>query len=500
MEDARVIEAELTWVGGEFRRGVRVLVGADGRIVEVRGGGARGGDDATKRPGEAGAAARVVRLAGRALLPGFVNAHSHAFQRALRGRTQHFPAGAGDFWSWREAMYAWVRDCSVETFREVCRRAFEEMRAAGFTTVGEFHYLHHADADRRDFALDDALIEAAEQAGIRLVLIGAYYAAGGIGRPLGEGQRRFATCGVDAFVAHLEGLAEGRHVGRQAGAGAPGCQPGAAGPHAAHGQPGAVGPHDSRGRLSSISESRGRLFPTANGSGIAIAAHSIRAVPADDLLRLREAARRRGWMFHMHIEEQPAEIEQCVAALGVTPMRWVLDHADVGPDFVVVHATHTQREALEAYLERGGRVCICPITEADLGDGIADVPAVNRRAAALSIGSDSNIRIDPTEELRWLEYVQRLRLGRRGVLRDERGAVARRLLEIGTTGGAAALGIAAGRIEPGRFADFAVVDLEHPALADVDEAGLPEAILFGAGRECIVGSIVGGAWDAPLCF
>lgn len=474
MSEQRILEAELTWIDGRFRRGVRVVVGADGRVVEVlESAPQRRSAAATEGTGNreqaTGAAARsthsqpeaagshasqgqrgtggpgggeVLRLAGRALIPGFVNAHSHAFQRALRGRTQRFPEGAGDFWSWREAMYGWVQRCSVEAFGEVCRRAFEEMRAAGFTTVGEFHYLHHADAARVDFAMDEALIEAARQAGIRLVLIGTYYAAGGLGEPLRSEQRRFVTPDVDGFLAHMDALAA------RAGAG---------------------GLHS-----------------------VAIAGHSIRAVPTDDLLRLRAEARRRGWMFHMHIEEQPAEIEQCVAALGVTPMRWVLDHADAGSDFVVVHATHTHREVLAEYVERGGRVCVCPITEADLGDGIADVPTMAEPPAALSIGSDSNVRIDPTEELRWLEYAQRLRLGRRGVLRDEAGDVPRRLLEIGTTGGAAALGIDAGRIGPGCLGDFAVVDLEHPALAGADEDGLLEAILVGAGRACVAGSIVGG--------
>ncbi len=442
MREGRILEPDLAWIDGRFCEGVRIVVDPDGRIAELR-----PRQDPRADRGEAAPAsgpAPVVRLSGRALLPGFVNAHSHAFQRALRGRTQHFPAGAGDFWSWREAMYAWVRDSSADAIRDVCRQAFTEMRAAGFTTVGEFHYLHHADPTRRDFALDQVVVEAAAEAGIRLVLISTYYATGGFDQPLEPAQRRFATPQLEAFLECADTLAR-------------------------------------------------RAAPSRPGlAGVAIAAHSIRAVPPEDLLALRDAARQRGWMFHMHIEEQPVEIEQCRAALGMRPMQWILEQDCVGPDFVAVHATHTPAALLETFHDRGGRLCVCPITEADLGDGIAELPATGIRPDALSIGSDSNVRIDPTEELRWLEYGQRLRLVRRGVLRDAAGRVARTLIEIGTIGGAAALGIDAGRIAPGCLADFTVVDLTHPALAGWDESTLAEAILFGAGCACICGTLVGG--------
>lgn len=422
-----IIEAELTWTDGAFRRGVQVHVAEDGRIASA---------------GPASAAA-TRRLPGRALLPGFVNAHSHAFQRALRGRGESYPAGGGDFWSWREAMYALVEEMDETAMRRVCGQALREMLAGGFTTVGEFHYLHHRDFAAADFAFDRVLIEAAAEAGIRLVLLLCHYRTGAIGRPLGPGQRRFDTRGVDAFLRQLDALS---------------------------------------GRIDARTQSLG------------IAPHSIRAVPADEVELLWREAAARGLVVHMHVEEQAREIDECRAALGTNPLAWLLDHVAVDGRSTIVHATHSTPADLRRYTALGGNICVCPITEGNLGDGLGDGEAMLSRRDAVCIGTDSNVRIDALEELRWLEFVQRLRGRRRGVHKTAAGEVAAQLLASGTEHGARSLGVPAGRIAAGRLADFVVVDLGHPALLDATDETLAGMLALGAGADCVSEVCVGGAW------
>lgn len=421
---SRVLEAELTWTGAEFAPHVQVVVDAQGRIAEV---GTLGRPDSTRLP-------RV------ALLPGFVDAHSHAFQRGLRGRGETFPAGAGSFWSWREAMYALVDSLDRDTMRRLSARAFAEMRDAGITTVGEFHYLHH-ERDG-DFALDDAVLEAAADAGIRLVLLYSYYATGAPGRPLEGAQRRFATPSPDGFW---------RQVDRLAGVLAPGTQT------------------------------------------LGIAPHSIRAASPAEIRLLHGEACRRGLPVHLHVEEQRREIEESLAAYGRTPMALILDAVE-GQPFTAVHCTHTSDDDMERFLASGGSACLCPLTEGNLGDGIPRLSRAHAAGGRLAIGTDSNNRLAMLEEMRWLEYGQRLRDELRGALLDPAGNVAPTLLDAATAGGARALGIAAGRIAQGSWADFAAVDLDAPALAEVPRARLLEALVFGAGNEVIAGTFVGGKW------
>lgn len=418
------IQADLTWIDGRFVADRTITVGGGGRIESVE-------------PAGTGAA---HRLPGIALLPGFVNAHSHAFQRGLRGSGERFASGAGSFWSWREAMYALVASLDREALGRVCRQAFAEMRDAGVTTVGEFHYLHH-DQDG-DFAFDDVVLAAASDVGIRIVLLHAYYATGGIGRILQPGQHRFATLDLHAYWRQLDRLA---------------------------------------GRLDSNTQSLG------------VVAHSVRAASLPEIKVLHAEAGRRGLPFHMHVEEQRREIEEAVAAYGRTPMRLLCDELGEG-DLTAVHCTHTSPADMAAFLARNGRVCVCPLTEANLGDGIPDLAAPHATGGRLSLGTDSNARISLIEEMRWLEYGQRLRGELRGALTDARGEVAATTLEAATSGGATALGVAAGQITPGKLADFAAVDLTVPALAGVPASGLLDAIVFGAGNGAIAGTFVGGEW------
>ena len=419
-----VLEAELTWTGAEFTPGVQVVVDATGRIEDV---------------GALGRAA-ASRLPGVALLPGFIDAHSHAFQRGLRGLGEAYPAGAGSFWSWREAMYALVESLDRRSLRRISARAFLEMRDAGITSVGEFHYLHHE--REGDFALDEAVVEAAADAGIRLVLLYGYYATGAPGRPLEGPQRRFATPSLDGFWRQLE---------RIAGVLAPGTQT------------------------------------------MGIAPHSIRAASPAEIRLLHGEARRRGLPVHIHVEEQRREIEESLAAYGRTPMAAILDAVE-GEAVTAVHCTHTTEPDMERFLVSGGVACLCPLTEGNLGDGVPRLAPAHAAGGRFAIGTDSNNRLAMLEEMRWLEYGQRLRGECRGVLLDPTGQVAPTLLEAATAGGARALGLPAGRIAPGCWADFVAVDLRAPALAEVSPARLLDALVFGAGNEVITGTYVGGRW------
>ncbi len=421
----QVLEADLTWTGTRFDPGIRIGVGDDGRIADV--------GRLESPPSE--------RLARRAILPGFVNAHSHGFQRALRGRGERFPHGVGSFWTWREAMYGLVASLDAETARRAYVQAFSEMRDAGITTVGEFHYLHHV-GDGPDYAFDRVVLEAAQTAGIRLALLNVFYATGGIGRPLEGAQRRFRSERLPDYWAQMD-------------------------------------------RLDQL---RDRRLQT-----LGVVAHSIRAVPLPDIVALHAEAGRRGLRFHMHVEEQVGEIEESLAAYGRRPMEALLDAVAIGGNLTAVHCTHTDPGDMARFLAASGTVCICPLTEANLGDGLPVLDLVHA-AGGLSLGTDSNARIGFLEEMRWLEYGQRLRLGRRGILADGGGHVAAKLLEAATVGGARAVGVEAGRIEVGRWADLVAIDLDSPCLAGVDAEHLLEGLLFGADESVVWGTAVGGAW------
>lgn len=420
-----VIEADLTWTGERFERGVQIMM-AGGRIEAT---GALGFDS-------------VRPLERRALLPGMISAHSHAFQRALRGRGETFPAGAGSFWSWREAMYELVARLDAERFYDAVRATYEEMRRGGITTVGEFHYLHHS-PQGADHAFDEIVLRAARDAGIRIVLLMTYYKTGGIGQPLASAQKRFETASLDDFWRAVDALAPA-------------------------------------------------LDPRTQSLGVA--AHSIRGVPLAEIEPLYREARRRGMPFHMHLEEQRREIEESVLAYGATPLHLINERLESCDGFTAVHATHSDPAEMERFLSRGGSVCVTPLTEANLGDGIPDVRKLAGFPDRVSLGSDSNARISMIEEMRWIEYAQRLTGETRGVFRDEAGRNARRLLQFATSGGARALALDAGRIASGTVADLVAIDLDAPAVAGVDPDDLLEAVIFGASDDVIAGTCVAGEW------
>lgn len=380
-------------------------------------------------------------LPGVALLPGFVNAHSHVFQRALRGHT-HRPLSKQDtFWTWRRAMYAEAARLNPDLLYASALRTYREMLAAGYTTVGEFHYVHHQ-VDGRPYAnpnaMSEAILQAGREAGIRVALLMTAYAQSGFGQPPEEGQRRFCDASVEAYLDRVEAL-----------------------------------------RVA--------------GVPIGVAPHSVRAVPESWFRAIADYSREHQLPLHVHADEQVAEIEQTRAACGCTPIELLERFGALHEYTTVVHATHASAAEIELLSRSGCTVCVCPTTEGDLGDGIAPYAELLAADIPLAIGADSNTRLDPLEELRWAEYSARMRYQRRRVcVAGELASPGPLLLASGTTTGARALGLSSGEIAPGRPADLVAINLNHRSLAGWAREDLLDVLFFGASAEVIVGTWVQG--------
>jgi formimidoylglutamate deiminase len=373
---------------------------------------------------------------GTLALPGMPNAHSHVFQRALSGLGEA-RRGEDSFWSWREAMYALAARVDAEAMYAIARFAYGEMLAAGFTSVAEFHYLHHAPDGARGPEMAEAVVAAAHDAGIRLRLLPVLYQRGGFDRPAGGGQRRFLHEENAAFLKLLEQLQAAR--------------------------PG-------------------------------MAFHSLRAVAADNLESVLVGARELlgdDMPVHIHIAEQTREVEACRAATDRSPIELLRESVALDAHWSLVHATHASRAELEAVREAGARVVVCPLTEAYLGDGLFPGRDYLAAGGEVAIGSDSNARIDAVEELRWLEYGQRLRDQARARFSDAEG-LGQALWQRAAAGGAAALGLPIGRIAVGQAADFVVLDGDTDALLGHAPASWLDALLVGGSRGDIAASYVGG--------
>jgi formiminoglutamate deiminase len=367
------------------------------------------------------------RLAGL-VLPGLANAHSHAFHRALRGRTHARTGGRGSFWTWREQMYAVADRLDPDSYLTLARAVFAEMALAGITTVGEFHYLHHASggspyADPNE--MGHALVTAARDAGLRITLLDTCYLAGGFDRPLEGPQRRFGDGDAGRWAERVAAL------------------------HAAYaGSPDVV---------------------------VGAAAHSVRAVPADQLATVAGWAASVDAPVHVHVSEQPGENVDCLAAHGRTPTQLLADHDLLGPRATAVHATHLDDADVASLATTATTVCLCPTTERDLADGIG--PAVRLRDAgvALSLGSDSHAVIDLFEEARAVELDERLARLSRGHF------AAGTLLDAATTAGHASLGFPdAGRLAVGGPADLVAVSLASVRTSGAVPASAADAVVFGA--------------------
>lgn len=426
----RSVAADLIYLDGRFQRDRALEIDGAGRIAAV-----------------APARRARVRLAGTALLPGFVNAHSHAFQRAIRGRSGGPSSGRSDFWSWREAMYAAANALDADGLYETSLHAFREMAAAGYTAVGEFHYLHRDAAGRAGREAGrpaNRVVRAALDAGLRVTLLLTWYERAGFEADgLGPEQRRFGFDGdLSAFLAHVE-------------------------------------------RIAAEWAAEPRV-------SVGVAAHSVRAVRPESLRAIagwNERARR---PLHIHLSEQRAEVDGCLQAYGCRPVEHAARCGILGPRTTAVHGTHLSPGEVALLARAGARVCVCPTTEADLGDGCVAAVELLEAGVPLCLGSDSHARIDPFEEMRRLEGHERLRVGRRNVLAAGSG-LGPRLLEAATRNGADALGIDAGALRPGAWADFVAIDLEHPVLDGWEVGALAEMIALAADPRVVRGVWVGGA-------
>ena len=358
-------------------------------------------------------AADDARLAGL-VMPGFANAHSHAFHRALRGRTH---SGGGTFWTWREAMYALAQRLDPDSYLSLARAVYAEMALAGVTAVGEFHYLHHGRGGRsydEPNAMGEALRQAATDAGIRLTLLDTCYLAGGMGadgyRPLDIVQQRFADAGVDAWA-----------------------------------------------------ERAAEIRPDPN-TRVGAAIHSVRAVQPRDLPAVAAATT---GPLHVHLSEQPAENEACLAVHGVTPTRLLADAGVLGARATAVHATHLTRDDISLLGDGGTAVCLCPTTERDLADGIGPARSLADAGSPLCLGSDQHAVVDLLEEARSLEMHERLASGRRGCIEPAA------LVAAMTRNGHAAIGWPeCGRLAAGAPADLVAVRLDTVRTAGTDPAQL----------------------------
>ncbi|MDP2583897.1 MAG: formimidoylglutamate deiminase [Candidatus Palauibacterales bacterium] len=389
---------------------------------------------------------------GYLALPGMPNAHSHAFQRALAGRGEA-RRGEDSFWSWREAMYGLAESLTSEDVAAVARFAFGEMLAAGFTSVAEFHYLHHGADGAGPADMAEAILGAARDAGIRLVLLPVLYERGGFGEPLRPEQRPFSAGGLPGYLRLLAGL--------------------------------------SARRRSEEAARDGRSGPAWS---LGVAPHSLRAVDPGHLPALLEGAREvlgDAFPVHVHVSEQPAEVEACRAAHGTTPIDLLDRHTPLGARWTLVHATHATPGELVRIRAAGATTALCPLTEAWLGDGLFPAAEHVASGGVIAVGSDGNVRIDAVGELRWLEFGQRLSSGARARLAGAEG-LGGPLWRRCAAGGAAALGLPVGSLEPGRFADLVVLDEDAaPWLGQEGEAVL-DALVTGASRADLGDVYVGG--------
>jgi formimidoylglutamate deiminase len=422
---------------------VRIVVNAHGTIVDVS------TEAQAVPPGPSTPEPRGVVLDGP-VVPGVANLHSHAFQRAMAGLAEASVVEGGDdsFWSWRDVMYRFLGALTPDDVQTIATQLYVEMLEAGFTSVGEFHYLHNAPdgtpyADPAEMSL--RILAAARSTGIGLTHLPVLYMDGGFGgQAAGPAQRRFLLdpdAALDLFM-----------------------------------------------RVSAESHARSR-------ERVGFAFHSLRAVPPDamshcvDVLGTGPGAPR----MHIHAAEQTAEVEGCIAWSGARPVEWLLDNQPLGHNWCLVHATHMSGDEASALARAGSVAGLCPTTEANLGDGLFSLADFMTHGGRLGIGSDSHISVSPVEELRWLEYGQRLRSRRRNVAGAvDGGSTAAALFRRAVAGGAQALGQPIGAIGPGLRADLVVLDGEHPLLAGRAGHELLDSWVFSGDRRLVRQVFVGG--------
>ena len=413
--------APMAWVNGAWAKDVLLRVADDGTWASIE---ANASVDQRRR---------ATLLTGP-VLPGLVNAHSHAFQRAIAGMTERAGTGPDNFWSWRDRMYSAAQRITPQQLEAIAALLYAELLRAGYTQVCEFHYLHN-DIDGKPYAnpleMSCALVRAAQRAGIGITLLPTLYMRSGFAAAgLRDDQQRFKSTPASIFR-----VCEG--IEKQFG----------------------------RGLVN---------------TGLAL--HSLRAVGQGALQEAATYAKTRNMPIHIHVAEQTGEVADCVATLGQRPVEWLLNHASLDPSWNLVHATHTTPLELQGIKASGATVVLCPTTEANLGDGVFDLPTYAKAQGNWSVGSDSHITRSWQEELRLLEYSQRLNLRQRNVMSVSAGhaSTAAALFNAALAGGSAACGLLAGGLASGNRADFSVIDTKSPALLGIPKDQVLDAMVFSS--------------------
>ncbi|MCM3904127.1 MAG: formimidoylglutamate deiminase [Pyrinomonadaceae bacterium] len=428
---------DLTYRGGQFEDGFGVACDDGGKIVEL----AIAAPELTN----------TVRLTNRALLPGLVNAHSHAFQRVIRGRTEYHTSNEKDsFWTWREMMYSAATRLTPEAIYDASRMAFLEMALSGITAVGEFHYIHNQpDGTPYDDPnlLAREVVRAARDVGLRIALLRVAYARAGFETGPNPRQARFIEAEPDVYLDHFIKL-------------------------------------------------RKDLAGLTGQAWVGVAPHSVRAVPLNYLKEVVRFGNEQGLPIHMHLAEQPAEVSACIEEYGRSPVALLETEGLLSERFTGVHVIHITPKAAHMLGQTGAMVCACPTTERNLGDGIVPVDKLFEENVRVSLGTDSQIQIDLLEDARELEYHLRLQKKERVVLtgRDRAGQsdLASKLFECATINGAQSINAPGGKLESGLPADFFTVDLNDPSIVGASKDDLLSSIVFSLSRPAVKDVVVDG--------
>jgi formimidoylglutamate deiminase len=435
MNQSSVWLADLIYTGGTFEKEQALICSDSGRVTSI---------SQPVKP------ENVVRLKNRVMLPGLVNTHSHAFQRVIRGRTEHRANNAKEsFWTWREMMYSAANRLTPDDLYDASRMAFLEMALSGITTVGEFHYLHHA-PDGNPFddpnLLGRQVVRAALDVGLRIALLRVAYARSGYGTDYNPEQRRFLETDPELYLRRAEDL-------------------------------------------------RSNLEGNCTNAWLGLAPHSIRAVPIEYLRQILDFADEKELPVHMHIAEQPAEVSACIEEYQQSPVALLQNENLLNERFTAVHAIHLTHSEVAALAQAKAKVCACPTTERNLGDGVFPADAFFTMGVTVALGSDSQIQVDLLEDARELEYNLRLQRIERVVLAPENGgsqALAKRLFTCATLSGAQSLGANAGDLTPERFADFFTLSTDDPSIAGAGSEDLLTAIVFSQNRTAVKEVVIGG--------
>ncbi len=436
--DLRVYLPDFVYTGARFEREQALVIESSGRT--------------TLRSEKDEHASEVVRLKDRAILPGLVNAHSHAFQRVIRGRTEHRSIESKDsFWTWREMMYSAASRLSPNDVYDASRMAFMEMALCGITSVGEFHYLHrdpHGQAYQDPNLLAKQVIRAARDVGLRIALLRVAYARSGFELPANERQKRFIEEDPTTYLRNLEQLKTDLERDHEEGT-----------------------------------------------VWVGVAPHSVRAVPIDYLREVSGYAREQKLSIHMHVAEQPAENDASIAEYGKSPVALLAAHEILNERFTAVHAVHVTGDEAKMIGDSRAVVCACPTTERNLGDGIVPADMYFQNEVRIAFGTDGHTQIDLLEDARELEYHLRLARMERNVLAPDsqgKSALAARLFEGATVHGSASIGAKSDVLGAGGPADFFTVDLNDPSIAGASEDDLLSNIVFSMTRSAVRDVFVGG--------